>query len=98
MTQHVLIGVGGSGQHVVHAYLRLLTLTTPQTKSVPHVFILDADAKRGTGSNKDSTLIDDIFDLHKFLVSGDETPACCQLIKPFLKTSSGDQSSRNSTA
>ena len=94
MTQHVLIGVGGSGQHVVHAYLRLLTLTSPQTKSVPHVFILDADARVGTGADKRSTLIDDIVDLHHFLVSGDATPACCQILRPFRKASSGDPGSQ----
>lgn len=94
MTQHVLIGVGGSGQHVVHAYLRLLTLTSPQTKNVPHVFILDADARVGTGADKRSTLIDDIVDLHRFLVSGDATSACCQILRPFRKTSSGDPGSQ----
>lgn len=93
MTQHVLIGVGGSGQHVVHAYLRLLTLTFPQTKDVPHVFIIDADARVGTAAAKRSTLIDDIVDLHGFLVSGDKAPARCQILKPFRTTSSGDQGS-----
>lgn len=90
MTQHILIGVGGSGQHVVHAYLRLLTLTSPQAKDVPHVFIFDADATWGPEEGKRNTLIDDIFDLHRFLVSDDKAPPCCEVLKPYKTTSQKD--------
>ncbi len=83
MTQRILIGVGGSGQHVVHAYLRLLTLTFPLARDVPHVFIVDADALEGVGQEKRSDLIENIFGLHEFLVKGSQTPARCQLIHPM---------------
>ncbi len=90
MAQHVLIGVGGSGQHVVHAYLRLLTLSFPQTRSVPHVFILDADANKGVGADKRSTLIDDIQTLHAFLVRGDKTPSLCEVHQPYCRPTQGE--------
>ena len=45
MSEPVLIGVGGSGQHVVHAYLQLLALSDAPISKIPHVYIIDADAK-----------------------------------------------------
>lgn len=86
MNKRILIGVGGSGQHVVHAYLRFLTLTFPQAAAVPHIYIVDADAREGRGDDKRSTLIDDIFELHSFLTKGDATPSRCQIIKPYRMT------------
>ena len=83
MTRHVLIGVGGSGQHVVLAYLRLLALTQPSADAVPHLFVLDADASKARGGGKRSRLIDDIFDLHRELTMGQATPPDFGLIKPY---------------
>ena len=48
----VLIGVGGSGQHVVHAYLRLLALSNIDASEVPSVYLIDADAKKQTAAAK----------------------------------------------
>lgn len=83
MARHVLIGVGGSGQHVVLAYLRLLALTVPGSDAVPHVFVLDADADEGKNPNKRSHLIDDIFALHAAMTQGDPNPPRCATLKPY---------------
>ena len=56
MSKNVLIGVGGSGQHVVHAYLRLLALSNAPASTIPHVYIIDADAKKSTASGSDVLL------------------------------------------
>lgn len=93
MTRHVLIGVGGSGQHVVHAYLRLLALTFPPADGIPHLFIVDADARLGAGADKRSSLIDDIAGLHAALTHGDATPACFEIIRPFRVGASEEASS-----
>lgn len=90
MTQHVLIGVGGSGQHVVHAYLRLLALSFPSTENVPRVFIIDADASEGEGQGKRSTLITDITKLYSFLVRGDKTPSEVTVLKPYRAPETGE--------
>lgn len=92
MTRHILIGVGGSGQHVVHAYLRLLSLAFPCTEKVPHVMIFDADAHPGS-QGAEPSLIDSITALHKYLVSGDKTPARCEIIKPYRTNEAGEASS-----
>ncbi len=83
MTRPVLIGVGGSGQHVIHAYLRLLALTFSPAESVPHIFIVDADARLGAGPGKRSSLIDDIAGLQSALMHGDTTPAVLEIVRPF---------------
>lgn len=83
MTRNILIGVGGSGQHVVHAYLRLLALTSPKPGEVPHVFLIDADAKEGAHEVKRSTLVEDAIKLHAFLVAGHPNPSRFGLVRPF---------------
>ena len=83
MTQNILIGVGGSGQHVVHAYLRMLALTSPRPGEIPHVFLIDADAKEGAHEVKRSTLVEDAIKLHAFLVAGHPNPSRFGLIRPF---------------
>ena len=50
----VLVGVGGSCQHVVHAYLRLLALSNVAAAEVPSVYLIDADAAKHTSADKDS--------------------------------------------
>lgn len=90
----VLIGVGGSGQHVVHAYLRLLALANVDAISVPHVFIVDADAKENAATESDCLLAQNIAKLHESLTaplqvrkksdgkpSGSHAPLC-RLIHP----------------
>ena len=83
MTRNILIGVGGSGQHVVHAYLRLLALTSPKPGEIPHVFLIDADAKEGAHEVKRSTLVEDAIKLHAFLVAGHPNPSRFGLVRPF---------------
>lgn len=83
MTQNILIGVGGSGQHVVHSYLRMLALTSPRPGEIPHVFLIDADAKEGAHEVKRSTLVEDAIKLHAFLVAGHPNPSRFGLIRPF---------------
>ena len=85
MTKSILIGVGGSGQHVVHAYLRLLSLTSPNPGEVPHVFLIDADAKQGGAEGKQSTLVEDASNLHASLVAGDPNPSRFSLIRPYYQ-------------
>jgi hypothetical protein len=63
MSSNVLIGVGGSGQHVVHAYLNLLALGNTPASEVPFVFIIDADV------TDSSPLYDSIKKLHGRLTS-----------------------------
>jgi hypothetical protein len=60
---------------------------------VPHVFIVDADALQGRGPDKRSTLIQDIMDLHAFLVHGDLTPSEFAVLKPYRVTASGEAAS-----
>lgn len=83
MVRHVLIGVGGSGQHAVLAYLRLLSLSLPGAGELPHVFVLDADADEGKNPSKRSHLIDDIFALHGAMSQGETHPPHCGTLKPY---------------
>lgn len=64
---NVLIGVGGSGQHIIHAYLRLLALGNAGATDVPHVYIIDADAQSQQIANRRSQLVPDIQNLHEYL-------------------------------
>ena len=88
----VLIAVGGSGQHVVHAYLRLLTLSNVAAKEVPDVFLIDADAKDHKARATDSSLASDIKALFEQLVS--PLPATerahFKLIVPYFVRKEGD--------
>ena len=87
MSKPVLIGVGGSGQHVVHAYLQLLALSDAPISKIPHVYIIDADAKESTDHPKDSPLTASIRHLHKSLVSPlkDDLEPECRLIRPYFQ-------------
>ena len=64
---NVLIGVGGSGQHIIHAYLRVLALGNAGSVDVPHVYIIDADAQSQQIANKRSQLVPDVQSLHEYL-------------------------------
>lgn len=64
---NVLIGVGGSGQHIIHAYLRVLALGNAGSVDVPHVYIIDADAQSQQIANRRSQLVPDIQGLHEYL-------------------------------
>lgn len=64
---NVLIGVGGSGQHIIHAYLRLLALGNADAADIPHVYIIDADAQSQQIANRRSQLVPDIQSLHNYL-------------------------------
>ena len=83
----VLIGVGGSGQHVVHAYLRLLALSNVTASEVPNVYLIDADAKKDTSVLNDSPLARDINYLHGLLVSPlvKEARPDFELVRPYLE-------------
>ena len=85
MARNVLIGVGGSGQHVVLAYLRLLSLVLPPADAVPHIFILDADAERGADTKKRSRLVDDMAALLEALLRGEHKGGAprFEVIKPY---------------
>ncbi len=78
----VLIGIGGSGQHVVHAHLRMLALTACSPRDVPHVYIIDADAKVG-----ESGLCQNIYELHKRLTqpADPQNRAHFALIQPYFQ-------------
>jgi hypothetical protein len=84
---NVLIGVGGSGQHVVHAYLRVLSLSNCRPQDVPHVYIVDADASVQTGAKGDSQLCANIRQLHTQLVKSlaGEARAHFALIRPYFQ-------------
>ena len=77
---NILIGVGGSGQHVIHAYLKMLALTACRPSDVPHVYIVDADAMDSDG------LCKNISDLHKRLTqpASQENRSNFALIKPYF--------------
>lgn len=79
---NVLIGVGGSGQHVVHAYLRMLALTACRAIDVPHVYIVDADARVG-----EAGLCSDIAELHQRLTQpvAQDSRASFALIRPYFE-------------
>lgn len=84
MSKKVLIGVGGSGQHVVHAYLRLLALTNVEATTVPDVYIVDAD---------DSELSKSISNLHT-LLTGIKTRQndnnLSNVIRPYFQQNEND--------
>ena len=86
---NVLIGVGGSGQHVVLAYLRMMALANPKPSDVPHVYIIDADARVQTGATGDSELCANIRSLHRSLVKSlaSEQRAHFALLRPYFQTS-----------
>ena len=79
---NVLVGVGGSGQHVVHAYLRMLALTACRASDIPNVYIVDADARVG-----ESGLCSDIAELHQRLTQpvAQENRPCFALIRPYFE-------------
>ena len=87
MPNKVVIGVGGSGQHVVHAYLRMLAMTNVAPNEVPHIYIIDADAKEQAGAADDTTLCPDIRGLHEHLVSplSDQERSHFALIRPYFQ-------------
>lgn len=92
----VLIGVGGSGQHVVHAYLRMLDLANVAPETIPHVYIIDADAQLGQGKTDRSALAAQIGGLHARLVSpqSPENKAHFLVIRPFFQTDAESQPGR----
>ena len=87
---NVLIGVGGSGQHVVHAYLRMLALANVKPQDVPHVYIIDADASVQTGAKGDGQLCANIRQLHNMLVKplARENRAHFALLRPYFQQNS----------
>lgn len=87
---NVLIGVGGSGQHVVHAYLRMLALANVKPQDVPHVYIIDADASVQTGAKGDGQLCANIRLLHNMLVKplARENRAHFALLRPYFQQNS----------
>lgn len=84
---NVLIGVGGSGQHIIHAYLRLLALGNAGSKDIPHVYIIDADAQSQQIANRRSQLVPDIQSLHEYLrhrgIGGKTKEANFDIIRPY---------------
>ncbi len=66
MSNAVLIGVGGSGQHVVHAYLRLLALTNVDPTTIPKIYIIDAD---DSSAGEKESLSNQIEQLYTSLIS-----------------------------
>ncbi len=69
MSKKILIGVGGSGQNAVSAYLRMMTLLGRSGKlgvDVPYIFLVDAQAKPGTEGNG---FAKEIVDLHSALIA-----------------------------
>lgn len=86
MTQ-VLIGVGGSGQHIVLAYLRVLALGNATSAQVPHVFLVDADAQLEQSQGRQSQLVADIKQLHDQLKLIDQNPqqkpAEFEIVRPY---------------
>lgn len=89
MTQ-VLIGVGGSGQHIVLAYLRVLALGNATAAQVPHVFLIDADAQLEQNQGRQSQLVSHIKQLHDQLKLIDQNPqqkpAEFEIIRPYNTT------------
>ena len=89
MTQ-VLIGVGGSGQHIVLAYLRVLALGNATAAHVPHVFLIDADAQLEQNQGRQSQLVSHIKQLHDQLKQIDQDPqqkpAEFEIIRPYNTT------------
>lgn len=61
MSNTVLIGVGGSGQHVVHAYLRLLALTNVDPTTIPKIYIIDADDSSADQKESLSNQIEQLY-------------------------------------
>ena len=92
MSNTVLIGVGGSGQHVVHAYLRLLALTNVDPTVVPEVYIVDAD---------DSELSKQIAGLHTLLTgtkSNGNDKKLGNVIRPYFQQNENDTPDNASTS
>lgn len=83
----VLIGIGGSGQHVVHAYLRMLSASNCKPKDVPHIYIVDADASSAIAAEGDSQLCANIARLHRSLVKplAKENRTHFALIRPYFQ-------------
>ena len=90
--RNVLVGIGGSGQHVVHAYLKTLALTACKAIDVPHVYIVDADAKVG-----EAGLCSNISNLHKSLTqaANPKNRAHFALIKPYFMSTANRESPGN---
>ena len=86
----VLIGVGGSGQHIVLAYLRVLALGNATAAHVPHVFLIDADAQLEQNQGRQSQLVSHIKQLHDQLKQIDQDPqqkpAEFEIIRPYNTT------------
>ncbi|WP_438394944.1 hypothetical protein [Caballeronia sp. DA-9] len=97
---NVLIGVGGSGQHVVHAYLRMLALIQCNARDVPHVYIIDADATLGGATDGRLNLCYEIDRLHRQLVSAlsPKHRAHFALVRPYFQSDSESQPGRVETA
>ena len=94
MSSNVLIGVGGSGQHVVHAYLNLLALGNTPASEVPFVFIIDADVTNS------SPLYYRIEKLHERLTSpldSSKNKATLSVIRPY-PLNNADQSKTSEQA
>jgi hypothetical protein len=86
----VLIGVGGSGQHVVHAYLRMLAAANCRPQDVPHIYIVDADASVAMAASGDSQLCANICKLHRALVRplAKENRSHFALVRPYFQANS----------
>lgn len=82
----VLIGVGGSGQHVVHAYLRMMVLGNVPATEVPHVFVVDADADINEREGN-ASLCQNISHLHTQLIGSlrDEHKPKFGIIRPYFQ-------------
>ena len=98
---NVLIGVGGSGQHIIHAYLRVLALGNAGSIDVPHVYIIDADAQSQQIANRRSQLVPDIQSLHEYLrhrgIGNKTKEANFDIIRPYSQnlSSSSDLTVKN---
>ncbi|AMT97256.1 MULTISPECIES: tubulin-like doman-containing protein [Psychrobacter] len=98
---NVLIGVGGSGQHIIHAYLRVLALGNAGAVEVPHVYIIDADAQSQQIANRRSQLVPDIQSLHEYLrhrgIDNKTREANFDIIRPYSQnlSSSNDLTVKN---
>lgn len=96
----VLVGVGGSGQHVAHAYLRMLALARCRPINVPHIYIIDADAKIGGSGRGDTSLCTEIKRLHNQLVAPlpPESRSHFALVKPYFQLDAESQPGRADAA
>jgi len=89
----ILIGVGGSGQHVAHAYLSMMVLGNVPATEVPHIYIVDADADIKDERDGTANLSKNIFMLHKQLISTlpHEQRPTFGIIRPYFQHSIEDR-------